>query len=71
MVLITQSHICAAQASSSFKWLIMRKSTSTTPTFKTEALHLVSYVTTAVLNDCYSEVSAYTVLAYPHWASFS
>ena len=28
------------------------------------------YFTTAVLNDCYSEVMAYTVLAYSYWASF-
>ena len=28
------------------------------------------YFTTAVLNDCYSEVTAYTVLAYSYWASF-
>ena len=28
------------------------------------------YFTTAVLNDCYSEVMAYTALAYSYWASF-
>ena len=28
------------------------------------------YFTTAVLNDCYSEVTAYTVLAYSYWTSF-
>ena len=33
---------------------------STTPTFITEALRLV----TAILNDCSSEVWAYTALAY-------
>ena len=27
------------------------------------------YVTTVVLNDCYSEVTANTVLAYSYWAS--
>ena len=26
--------------------------------------------TTAVLNDCYSELMGYTVLAYSYWASF-
>ena len=31
---------------------------------------LPSYFTTAVLNDCYSEVMAYTALAYYYWASF-
>ena len=51
----------------SFKWLNTRASRSTTPTLITEALH---YLTTAVFNDCYSEVMAYTVLAYSHWASF-
>ena len=34
-------------------------STSTMPTFI-----LSCYLTTAVLNDCYSEVTAYTGLAY-------
>ena len=28
---------------------------------------LPCYLTTAVLNDCYSEVMAYTVLAYSYW----
>ena len=28
------------------------------------------YFTTAVLNDCYSEVMAYTALPYSYWASF-
>ena len=28
------------------------------------------YLTTAVLNDCYSEVMAYAALAYSYWASF-
>ena len=44
----------------------------TTPTFINEAFHLVTYVTTGVLNDCYSEIRviAYTVLAYSYWAGF-
>ena len=37
----------------------MRTSTSTTPTFITE---VSCYFTKAVLNDCYSEVMAYTAL---------
>ena len=41
----------------------MHMSMSTMPTFKTEALRL-AVVTTAVLNDCYSEVTAYTTLSY-------
>ena len=40
---------------------------STTPTFIPEVLLHITYVTTAVLNDCYSELMAYTALA---WASF-
>ena len=28
------------------------------------------YLITAVLNDCYSEVPAYTAVAYSYWASF-
>ena len=39
-------------------------STLNTPTFITEALRLNCYLTTGVLNDCYSEVTAYTALAY-------
>ena len=31
---------------------------------------LSCYFTTVVLNDCYSELMAYTVLAYSYWASF-
>ena len=46
----------------------MHTSTSTTPTFITEALPC--YLTTVVLNDCYSEVTAYTALVYSYWASF-
>ena len=45
-------------------------SMSTMPTFITEALCLVTYVTIAVLNDCYSEVTAYTALTYSYWAGF-
>ena len=47
----------------------MCTSTSTTPTFITEALRRVTSLH-AVLNDCYSEVTAYTALAYSYWASF-
>ena len=34
------------------------------PTFITEAPVLLLYLTTAVLNECYGEVMAYTALAY-------
>ena len=44
-------------------------STSNMPTFITEALSCY-FTTAAVLNDCYSEATAYTVLAYSYWASF-
>ena len=42
IVLIAQSRLSAAKASSSFKWFDTRTSTSTTPTFITEALRLVT-----------------------------
>ena len=42
---------------------------STTPTLITEVLHRVTS-TTALLNDCYSEVMAYIALAYSYSASF-
>ena len=45
----------------------MHTPTSTTPTFITEALR---HVTTAVLNDCYSEVMAYIALGYSYCAGF-
>ena len=46
-----------------------RTSKSTTPTFITEALHLVTSLQ-LFFNDCYSELTAYTALAYSYWASF-
>ena len=39
-------------------------------TFITKVLCLVTLLQLAVLNDCYSEVTAYTALAYSYWASF-
>ena len=42
IVLITRSCLSIAQVSSSFKWLDTRTSTSTTPTFITETLHLIT-----------------------------
>ena len=42
VVLITQSYLSAAQTSSSLKWLDTCMSTSTMPTFITEALCLVT-----------------------------
>ena len=39
-------------------------STSTTPTLIAEALHVLLHY--SCLNDCYSEVTAYTVLAYSY-----
>ena len=41
------------------------------PTFKTEALWLVTYLTTAVLNNYYNKVTGYTAPAYSYEASFS
>ena len=43
-------------------------STSTTPTFITEMLALLFNYSS--LNDCYSEVTDYTVLAYSYWDRF-
>ena len=49
----------------------MRTSTSTTPTLITEVLrHVTSLPHTAVLNNCYSEATAYTALAYSYLATF-
>ena len=59
IILITRRRLSTAKASSSFKWLNTCTSMSITPTFITEALCLITYVTTAVLNNCYSEVTAY------------
>ena len=44
ILLITQSHLSVAQASSSFKCLSMNMPMHATPTLITEALHLVTYV---------------------------
>ena len=41
----------------------------TTPTFRMEALRLVTQSSTAVFNNCYSDIVAYTALAYSYWAS--
>ena len=56
ILLITQRHLSAAQASSSFEC-----PAHAIPTFVTEALHLVACVR-LFLNDCESEVMAYTAL---------
>ena len=64
IIVLTRSHLSTAQASSSFKWL----DTHTYVYFNHAHLQNWSapscYWTTAVLNDCYSEVTAYTALAY-------
>ena len=67
---MTRSRLSIAYVSSSFKWLDTFTFASTIPTFITQVLHRVTYFTTAVLNECYSEVMAYTALAYSCWASF-
>ena len=41
--------------------------TYTTPTFTTEVFH---HVSTATFNECYSELMAYTALAFSYWISF-
>ena len=42
---------------------------STTLTFITEALILLFNLTAAVLNNLYSELTAYTALAYSYWVN--
>ena len=69
IVLIIQSSLSTAQASTSFTWLDIRTSASTTPTFITEALCLVTQLQ-VFLNDCYSELTAYAMLAHSCWDSF-
>ena len=64
IVLITQSYLSATQASTSFKWLDMCTYLHVNRAHLiTEALCLVTYVSTAVLNNCYSKVVTYTALA--------
>ena len=41
-----------------------------TPTLIAEALHLVTQVAKAAFNKCYSQIMAYTALAYSYWVSF-
>ena len=54
---------------SSFKHLDTCNFTYATPTLITEALHLVTQAQLLVTN-CYSELTAYTMLAYSYWVSF-
>ena len=61
LLLIVRSRLSITQASSSFKRLDMRTFMYATPTFITEALSC--YASTAAFNNCYSEVTPYTVLA--------
>ena len=44
--------------------------THATPTFITKAHRLVTQVVTAALNDCYRELTPYTVLANSYLVSF-
>ena len=41
-----------------------------TPTLITEAFYLVTQVAKAAFNECYSQIMAYTALAYSYWVSF-
>ena len=70
VLVITQSHLSISQASSCFKCLNMHMFTYTTPTFITEAHHLVTRVYTATINNFYSELTPYTVLANSYWVNF-
>ena len=71
IVLITRSRLSIAQVSSPFKWLdthsrLVRLRQPHPPYRSAPSC----YFTTALLNDCYNEVTANTVLAYSYWASF-
>ena len=70
MLLRTCNPLSIAQADSTFKCLDMRTLTYATLTFITGEFCLVTQVATVANNDCYSELTAYTVLLYPHWVSF-
>ena len=50
LLLVTQSHLCIAQASSSFKCLDTCTFMYATPTFITEAFHLVTQVQLLLTN---------------------
>ena len=66
--LITQSRLSVAQASCSLNGLIRVHPHQLCPPLKLKcSVLLVNY---SCLNDCYSEVMAYTALANPYWASF-
>ena len=41
-----------------------------TPIFIIEMLHFVTQVQLFLMTDCYSELTAYTALAYSYWVSF-
>ena len=41
-----------------------------TPILITEAFHLVTQVAKAAFNEYYSQIMAYTALAYSYWVSF-
>ena len=66
-LLITCSRLSVAQTNFCFKHLNTCTPTYATPTFITATLHLVTYLCTAVLNDCKIEVMAYTVLACSYY----
>ena len=70
MLLITRSRLYTAQASSYFKWLNTRTRSYVNHTHLDNLSPPSCYFTTAVFNDCYSEVTAYTALVYSYWASF-
>ena len=67
LLLITRSRLSKAQASSSLKCFNIHTFMYATPTFITEALHLVTQVYIA---DCYSELMPYTVLVNSYWVIF-
>ena len=62
LLLINQSHLSIAQASSFFKHLDTGNIMYATPTFITDSSVLYCHSSTAAYNDCCSELMAYTAL---------
>ena len=71
VLIISQSHLSVAQASSAFELLDTHNImfTYATCTLITEMLWSSCYLSTTVFNDCYSELTPYTVLANSYWVS--
>ena len=67
---ITRRRLSIFKTSSSFKCLDTHTFVYATPALITEVFHLVTQVVKAAFNKCYSQIMAYTALAYSYWVSF-